>query len=153
MKTIRLALLAAPAVLAAVLAAQTAAPPTAGATSNPKEIPQWRGQYGGYPEFTTRVLRGNDAWAGFWKQVGRDMPRQLDPAAEMAVTVFIGERRTGGYVVQVLSAGVDQDNLVVVYEEQAPGPDQFVTQALTTPWVVAVVPLSDRPVVFQPRAK
>jgi len=40
-----------------------------------------------------------------------------------------------------------------VYEERAPGPDQFVTQALTTPWVVAVVPLSDRPVVFKPKAK
>ncbi len=152
MKTISLAFLAAPMVLATVLAAQTAAPPPA-AASDQKEIPQWRGQYGGYPEFATRVLRGTEAWAGFWKQVNRDMPRQLDPAAEMAVAVFVGERRTGGYVVQVLSAGVEKDDFIVVYEERAPGPDQFVTQALTTPWVVAVVPLSDRPVVFKPKAK
>lgn len=153
MKTIRLALLAAPAVLAAVLAAQPAAPPAAAAAPDQKEIPQWRGQYGGSQEFTTRVLRGNEAWASFWRQVNQDMPRPLDPATEMAVAVFIGQRSTGGYVVQVLSAGVDKDNFVVVYEERAPGPDQFVTQALTTPWVVAVVPLSDRPVVFQARAK
>jgi hypothetical protein len=151
MKTIRLALLAAPVVLSAVLAAQTAAP--TGAASDQKEIPQWRGQYGGYPEFTTRVLRGNEAWEGFWTQVRRDLPRRLDPAAEMAVAVFIGERRTGGYIVQIISAGVEKDSFVVVYEEQAPGPDKFVTQALTTPWVVAVVPLSDRPVVFKPREK
>jgi hypothetical protein len=153
MKTIRLALLAAPVVLSAVLAAQTAAPPQAGAASDQKEIPQWRGQYGGYPEFTTRVLRGTEAWEGFWTQVRRDLPRRLDPATEMAVAVFIGERRTGGYLVQIISAGVEKDGFVVVYEEQAPGPDKFVTQAFTTPWVVAVVPLSDRPVVFQAKQK
>ena len=153
MKTTRLALLAAPMILAAALAAQTAAPLPAGAAPDQKELPQWRGQYGGSPEFTTRVLRGNEAWADFWKQVSHDLPRRLDPATEMGVAVFIGERPTGGYIVQIVSAAVEKDSLVVVYEEQAPGPDKFVTEALTTPWVVAVVPLSDRPVVFKPKAK
>jgi len=125
----------------------------AAADSAPPAIPQWHGQYGGSPTLTTEVLRTTEQWNGFWKQVERDAPRPFDPLKEMAVAIFIGQRPTGGYVPIILSAGVDKEGFVVVYDEGAPGPDKFVTQALTTPWVVAVVPLSDRPVVFRATAK
>jgi len=148
MKITRFSLLAAPWLWLAF-----ASTPAAAAAQAAPAIEQWHGPYGGFPTLTTQVLRGSDAWNGFWKQVGRDAPRALDPAREMAVAVFIGERRTGGYVVSVVSAGTASGHFVVVYHEQAPGPDQFVTEALTTPWVVAVVPLSTQPVVFQAAAK
>ncbi|HTX66057.1 MAG TPA: protease complex subunit PrcB family protein [Opitutaceae bacterium] len=144
MKT-RLLLLAAAVFGAALIAAA--------ADSTPPALPQWHGQYGGSPTLTTEVLRTTEQWGAFWKQVDKDAPRPLDPLKEMAVVIFIGQKPTGGFVPSVLSAGVEKESFVVVYDEGAPGPDKFVTQALTTPWVVAIVPLSDRPVVFQAKAK
>jgi hypothetical protein len=41
----------------------------------------------------------------------------------------------------------------VTYQEEAPGPDKFVTQALTTPWGVAVLPRDDHKVVFKKAAR
>ena len=125
----------------------------AAADSAPPAIPQWHGQHGGSPALTTEVLRTAGQWNGFWDRVSRDAPRPFDPLKEMAVVICIGQRPTGGFVPTVLAAGVDKGGFVVVYDEGAPGPDKFVTQALTTPWVVAVVPLSDRPVVFRAKAK
>jgi len=145
MKTTRLLVLAAAMLGSAIV--------DSAADSAPPAIPQWHGQYGGSPTLTTEVLRTAEQWDGFWKQVDKDPPRPFDPLKEMAVVIFIGQRPTGGFVPVVLSAGADQDSFVVVYDEGAPGPDKFVTQALTTPWVVAVVPLSDRPVVFRAKAQ
>jgi len=126
------------------LVAQPVAPATA-----PAEIPQWRGQYRGFPEFTTQVLRSGRSWAGFWSQVGQDPPRNLNEETEMAVAVHAGERPTGGYVVRILKAEVEAGDLAILFAVQAPSRDRFVTQVVTTPWAVAIVPRTDRNVVFK----
>ena len=57
---------------------------------------------------------------------------------------------TRGYGVAVKTAYATNDGRCVVeYVETAPEPGQVVTQALTTPWVVALVPCSKLPVVFK----
>lgn len=124
---------------------RTAAP----AASAQKEIPQWHGQQGGGSEFATQVVRSAKAWEGFWQRADQEVPRKLDEAAEMAVVVFAGERPTGGFVVKIVGTYVEQETLVVVYALQAPGPDTLVTQVITHPWGAAIVPRSDRAVVFR----
>ena len=42
------------------------------------------------------MLRNADEWNAFWKQVECDRPRPLD-VANMAVAIFLGEKRTGGF--------------------------------------------------------
>lgn len=126
------------------LVAQPVVPATA-----PAEIPQWHGQYRGFPEFTTQVLRSARSWAGFWSQVGQDPPRNLNEETEMAVAVHAGERPTGGYVVRILKAEVEAGDLAIVYAVQAPSRDRLATQVMTAPWAVAIVPRTDRNVVFK----
>jgi PrcB C-terminal len=118
----------------------------------PAGIPQWSGQYGGGPSFSTRVVRGADAWAALRSSFGDRLPDGLNPSTQMAVVVEIGGRPTGGYSVSILSAAASQGSLVVTYAERAPGRGQFVTEALTNPWVVAILPRSDLPVVFRAAA-
>jgi len=118
-----------------------------------KEIPQWHGQYRGFPEFTTQVLRTAESWAGFWKQVDRELPQNLNEKTELAVVVFAGELPTGGYLVKILKTYADKEDLVVVYVVQAPAPGTYVTQVITTPWAVAILPRTDRNVVFKPSAR
>ena len=93
-----------------------------------------------------RELRTTDQWQSFWQQVGREPPRVLDPSAEMAAAIFLGEKNTGGYAADVIGARVREGRLVIDYRESSPAPGAMVTQALTSPWVVAIVPRSELPV-------
>lgn len=112
-------------------------------------IAKWSGPHGGGTTYAVRTLQTTEAWDSFWKQVEREMPRPLNPAREMAVAIFLGERRTGGFSVDIIATRAQAGKLIVQFQEKTPAPDMMVTQALTAPWVVAVVPRSDFPVVAE----
>jgi hypothetical protein len=118
----------------------------------PAELRRWAGFQGGGASPATRVLRTIDEWTAFWRQVETPAPQALDPAKEMAVVVSMGEKRTGGYSVEIASVETSGGNLVVTYRESSPDPAMMVTQALTYPWAAAVVARSTLPVVFRPAA-
>lgn len=64
----------------------------------------------------------------------------------MAIVVFLGERRTGGYAVEITGVEKQPVGLIVSTRETSPPPGAMVTQALTQPWALALVPASDQPV-------
>jgi hypothetical protein len=128
-------------------ACQVAEPVRAAA---PAEIVQWSGAQSSVTAATQRVLRDQAEWHAFWPEVRQTAPRAFDPAREMAVAVFLGERRSGGYTVRFVSAEPHDGQLVVTYQESAPPPGSMVTQALTYPWTLAVLPRSPLPVRFRP---
>lgn len=128
-------------------ACQVAGPVRAAA---PAEILQWSGAQSSATTATQRVLRDHAEWNAFWPQVRQTPPRTFDPAREMAVAVFLGERRTGGYTVRIVGATPQDGQLVVTYQESVPPAGTMVTQALTYPWTLAVLPRSTLPVTFRP---
>jgi hypothetical protein len=132
------------ALLALLLAACQAARPPAEAET--RILAQWSGQYGSAESPGHRVLRDIPAWNDHWRAVGQDAPRPLDPAREMAIVVFLGARRTGGYAVEITGVETSSEGVIVTTRESAPPPGAMVTQALTQPWALALVPASDRPV-------
>lgn len=115
----------------------------------PSPIAQWSGQHSGRETAATEVLRSAEEWTAFWPKVGDDRPRALDVSREMAVAIYLGQKRTGGFSAEVLRTQVQEGKLIVEYRETAPEPGMMVTQELTEPWVVAIVPRSDLPVVFR----
>lgn len=126
-------------------------PPTGTAAAAPAaaELPQWRGQNEGDSEFSTRTIKTQESWSRFWNKLNRPLPQALDEARAMAVFIAIGERPTGGFKPRVVSATVRDEKLVVVYTDGKPSPDTFVTQVITHPWVIAIVPKTSLPVVTQ----
>ena len=120
--------------------------------SSPAKLEQWSGQHSGVTEASHRVLRDRAAWNAFWPGVQQPPPRSFDPDREMAVAVFAGERRTGGFSLSVVSASPANGRFVVTYLESPPPRGAMVTQALTSPWALAVVPRTDLPVDVQPAA-
>ncbi|MDO8542308.1 MAG: protease complex subunit PrcB family protein [Opitutaceae bacterium] len=125
-----------------------------GAQSIPAESPaaiitHWAGQHGGSEVPRTKVLRQAGDWTAFWQQVERASPRAFDPSREMAVTIEIGGKRTGGYSVEIVAVRREEGKLLVDYRQHTPDPDMMVTQALTSPWAIAVLPRSDLPLVFR----
>jgi len=113
------------------------------------ELPQWRGQYDGDADFSTQLIRTQERWARFWGRLSRPLPQAIDETREMAVFIAAGQRPTGGFKPRVVSATESDGHLVVTYTDGKPSPDRFVTQVLTHPWVVAIVPKTALPVTFK----
>ena len=58
----------------------------------------------------------------------------------MVVGVFLGERNSGGYSLEVLGLRASgDDSIVVEAREVAPPPDAMTTQALTAPYRLLLV--------------
>lgn len=52
----------------------------------------------------------------------------------MVVAIFLGEKTTGGYVVEMRTVELDGSNMRLYYREKSPAPDAMVTQVLTQPF-------------------
>jgi hypothetical protein len=74
----------------------------------------------------------------------------LDLEKQMVIVVYAGEKRTGGYSVEVKSLEVKDKKLIVHWKLNSPGPDDIVTQAITHPQLVLLVDRFDGEVVFDP---
>lgn len=56
------------------------------------------------------------------------------------ITLYWGEKPTGGYAVHIRSIMPEGGTLKVFYSLRSPGPGEVVTQALTYPWATAELP-------------
>lgn len=110
---------------------------------------QWPGYYGDWRTPHATVALTQLQWERLWSSVRKEPPRNLNLATEMGVIVHIGERPTGGYAVEVVRTYVENDRFVVEFTEIRPPPHSGTTQALTQPWVIAIVPRSELRVAFR----
>jgi hypothetical protein len=113
------------------------------------EITQWSGQHGGRETPATQLVRTTPEWDAFWQNVREDRPRNLEVSREMAVAIHLGQKRTGGFTAEIVRLRSQEGKRVIEYRELAPEPGMMVTQELTTPWAIGIIPRSDEPVVFQ----
>ena len=128
------------------------APPAAASVATPAAITQWSGTRGGPEKAGTRTIRTAAGWEAFWKEVGREAPAPWTTDDPMAVAVFLGQKRTAGYSINITGSRIENGRLVIDYRETAPAPDTMVAQMLTAPWAIARVPRSELPVVALPAA-
>lgn len=92
-------------------------------------------------EFTT--ARTEAQWDALWKRLQEPMPGRL-PKGKMAVVVMAGQRLTGGYKVEIVTAERerrlgDTDKFNVEWREYVPAPGTMQTQTLTSPWALRLV--------------
>ncbi len=69
----------------------------------------------------------------------------IDFSREVVVGVVAGERPTGGYAIEIVSAARHGRTLEVTVREKRPDPGSMTIQVLTTPWALAAVTV-DAPV-------
>jgi len=67
----------------------------------------------------------------------------VDLAAHDLVVVALGEQATGGYGVEITAIQRVGDQLYAQIKTTTPAPDAAATQALTSPWCVAVIANTD----------
>lgn len=121
-------------------------------TATPAKIAgQWSGQHGARENAVNLVVRDRAAWEALWRDIGREPPQAFDPSHETAVAIFLGQRRTGGYSVEILGLRRENDDLVLDYREQKPAPDAMVTQVISSPWAVVLLSPSGLPIEVRPQ--
>jgi hypothetical protein len=132
-----------PAGKAVKVLAETAAPPVAPKDGKPlvirnaKELMQAQGGKGDEEAATAALAKA-------LKVDGIDWNKQ------MVLVLSGGQRRTGGYSVQVKGIEVKGDTLTVRWEVKGPPPGSFVTQALTHPSKTLLVERFDGTIRFDP---
>ena len=117
-----------------------------------------RGQRSGVRKAEQLVIQTPEAWQKLWAEhTAKVEPRpplpNVDFNREMVIAVFMGEKPTGGYSIQVTGVKASENALTVTYRTKQPPPDAIVTQALTQPFHFVAVPKSSRPVKFVDETK
>jgi len=112
-----------------------------------------KGSYSGVREPLQIVIRDQQEWVALWARHtsirDKSPPAQeIDFSAEMVVALFLGQKSTGGYSVEITRAGLDGSNLRFYYRERSPTPGAMVTQALTQPYHLVRLSRSESTPVF-----
>ncbi len=109
---------------------------------------QWRGNRSRVGDETSVVATTQGEWEGLWQSVARVPPIAL-PDETIAVGIFLGMRRTAGYLIDIVSAEESGAAFVVVYEERKPtGP---VLMVITFPYLIRLFPEPGIPVRVEKR--
>ncbi len=96
------------------------------------------------------AYRTPDEFKAAWVADGgapADLPK-VDFDREMVLAVFSGQKNTGGHAVKIEQVIDNGSAVVAIFRMTSPGPDDMVTQALTYPSSVVVVPKRESPVTF-----
>jgi hypothetical protein len=100
-----------------------------------------------------RVLRTPEAWQKAWDEYAAHVqPKPPLPAVdfgkEMVVAVFMGQRPTSGYAVEVTGVTRSGRSTVVSVRRSSPPPGAITAQIVTSPFTFVAIPASNRPVRF-----
>lgn len=122
------------------------------------QIPFWniqKGYYSGITQPLQIVIRDQDQWVALWRshssiRAGPSPAPSVDFSVEMVVGVFLGQKSTGGYEVEITRAEEAGTQLRLYYRESSPSPDAIVTQALSQPYHLVRIPKSQASPIFIP---
>jgi hypothetical protein len=98
-----------------------------------------KGVRSGIREPVQIAIRSQSEWQKLWRQhtststASAPLP-VVDFDKEIVAAVFLGERPTGGYTVEISAAEVAGSLLTVFVKETSPNPGAIVTQGFTQPF-------------------
>ena len=91
-----------------------------------------------------KVFRDTASWKAFWEKARGYLPpelRKIDFEKEVVIAVLAGEKRTGGWKIEVAKVErTPEGGLLVTVREKGPAPGAITTQALTYPYHIVCVP-------------
>ncbi len=79
----------------------------------------------------------NEEWVALWSLVNQRPPRELVEGSETGVAVFLGERPTGGYRIEITNITHTPENLKLAVDVSPP--KAVATQGLTAPYMFMII--------------
>ncbi len=116
-------------------------------------IAEWKGNHCGITEQKHMVITDPKDWAELWKQVHRgkvpipEVPT-IDFNKNMVLAVFMGQKPTSGYAIQITEISRTNGEVVVKVKEVTPPKGAILLQVLTQPFHIVVVPKVEGKVGF-----
>jgi hypothetical protein len=112
-----------------------------------------KGNFSGIQTPRQEVIRDQQSWEQFWAahQAGRqpaESPPPVNFKEQMVIAVTMGQQRTGGYSIEVISLELQNDNLRATVRKTLPDPDAMLIQALSAPFHFVAASRSDLPIRF-----
>jgi hypothetical protein len=115
-------------------------------------LKQWQGSnhfdYNERRQFYAETALTQQQWEGLWFSVKKTAPQGLKVATEMGLIIYVGQR-TAGYEIHVLNAYEKDRHFVIEYTETGLKPGVGYLAVMVEPWVIAIVPRSKLPVIFE----
>ena len=98
-----------------------------------------KGNRSGVREFQQQVARNQNEWKTLWQrhtatETNPSAPPAIDFNKEIVIAIFLGEKPTGGYAVEIIQIDGSNGEFEIVFRELNPPPGGIVTQALTQPF-------------------
>ena len=119
-----------------------------------------KGSQSGIKEQRFVVVKTEKEWEDLWRlHKGTFLPEQRIPSVdlkqEMIIGVFSGEKRTGGYRIEItkIEENGEKRQLIVFFLESQPPSRAMVTEALTQPYHIVRTRRIELPVKFIPESK
>lgn len=120
-----------------------------------------RGANSGYQTASQMVIDNAEEWASVWQQHASNIIPPppvpgVDFTDDQVVAVFMGEKRTGGYSVEILTVETkrseidDLTSLVITVAYRQPKPGDIVQEVITYPYHIITIPqLAANKVLFK----
>lgn len=107
-----------------------------------------QGAYCGLTEEKNYTITTNDEWQTFWQklkanQLAAPNAPTVDFSQEMVIASAMGEQSTGGYKIEIDKI-METDKISVYLKKTTPNPQSFTSQALTQPYVIVKIPLTNK---------
>jgi PrcB C-terminal len=106
-----------------------------------------KGYRSGVREPLQTVARNQAEWDSVWKrhsvETNPPPPPFIDFKNQIVVALFLGEKPTGGYDVEIIRAEQSDGALVLHYREKSPLPGSIAIQAMTQPFHIIQIVRDD----------
>jgi len=112
-----------------------------------------KGAYCGHNESGNYVIKNESDWENLWDTVySHKTPKpslpKIDFTQHMVIAVFMGEKSSGGYNIEIVKVK-EKNNIFEVYiEEHTPAPWTVVTEVFTQPFHIIKMRLIDTDAKF-----
>ncbi len=112
-------------------------------------VGSWQGDYSGGNE-GTRTIGDAASWRKLWGTLPATAKvPAVDFSRQEVVAIFLDQRPSGGFAVEILSVAADESAVTVRWRERQPGPSVPQAEGVTTPYALRVTSKSDLPVRFE----
>lgn len=113
-----------------------------------------KGFFSGITEQKKLIIKTRDQWKNLWnKHTSIRLPPSEVPAIDftknMIIVVFMGQKPTGGFAIEITKIKKYKDEIVTSFAEGRPPSDALVTQVLIQPYHIVKVKRSNLPVRFK----
>jgi hypothetical protein len=106
----------------------------------PAETPEWRGVFCPQKTYLAQAVTDKAAWGRVWQTSMGESAPAVDFSKYVAAAVFLGEKPTGGYVIEFGEPRLTGPQMVIPFKVIGPQPGQFVAQMLTQPFYLKTFP-------------